>query len=170
MSVIPVATAQPYNVVVAAGARHEFAGLVADTVAKIAIIHAGPVTGLAHELAGQVTDREVLLLPAPEGERAKTADFLTKCWSALAKAGFTRTDLVVGVGGGATTDFAGFVAATWLRGVNFITVPTSVLGMVDAAVGGKTGINIPEGKNLVGAFHEPIGALRHRRARHASGC
>ena len=71
----------------------------------------------------------------------------------------TRSDVVVGVGGGATTDLAGFVAATWLRGVRVVHVPTTLLGMVDAAVGGKTGINTAEGKNLVGAFHEPAGVL-----------
>ena len=81
------------------------------------------------------------------------------CWSALGAAGFTRTDAVVGLGGGATTDLAGFVAATWLRGVPVVHVPTTLLGMVDAAVGGKTGINTAEGKNLVGAFHPPAGVL-----------
>src|SRR5437764_2808770 len=77
----------------------------------------------------------------------------------LGQTGFTRSDVIVGVGGGATTDVAGFVAATWLRGVRWIAVPTTVLGMVDAAVGGKTGINTAEGKNLVGAFHPPAGVL-----------
>jgi 3-dehydroquinate synthase len=77
----------------------------------------------------------------------------------LGRAGFTRSDAVVGVGGGSTTDLAGFVAATWLRGVRVILVPTTLLGMVDAAVGGKTGINTAEGKNLVGAFHPPAGVL-----------
>src|SRR5207245_5286761 len=74
-------------------------------------------------------------------------------------AGFTRSDAVVSVGGGATTDLAGFVAATWLRGVRVVHLPTTLLGMVDAAVGGKTGINTAEGKNLVGAFHPPAGVL-----------
>jgi 3-dehydroquinate synthase len=77
----------------------------------------------------------------------------------LGHAGFTRSDAIVSVGGGATTDLAGFVAATWLRGIRVVHVPTTLLGMVDAAVGGKTGINTPEGKNLVGAFHPPAGVL-----------
>ena len=81
------------------------------------------------------------------------------CWAVLGAAGFTRSDAVVGIGGGATTDLAGFVAATWLRGVRVVQVPTTLLGMVDAAVGGKTGINTAEGKNLVGAFHPPAGVL-----------
>ena len=95
----------------------------------------------------------------PNAEEAKTAEVAAYCWKALGQSGFTRTDVIVGVGGGATTDLAGFVAATWLRGVRWIAVPTTVLGMVDAAVGGKTGINTAEGKNLVGAFHPPAGVL-----------
>jgi len=81
------------------------------------------------------------------------------CWERLGAAGFTRSDAVVTVGGGATTDVGGFVAATWLRGVRVVHVPTSLLGMVDAAVGGKTGIDTAVGKNLVGSFHEPAGVL-----------
>ena len=95
----------------------------------------------------------------PGGEAAKTAAVAAHCWESLGAAGFTRTDAVVTVGGGATTDLAGFVAATWLRGVRVVHVPTTLLGMVDAAVGGKTGINTAAGKNLVGAFHAPAGVL-----------
>ena len=87
------------------------------------------------------------------------------CWQVLGQADFTRTDAIVAVGGGATTDLGGFVAATWLRGIRVVQVPTTLLAMVDAAVGGKTGINTAEGKNLVGAFHPPGGrAVRPRRA------
>src|SRR5690606_36519094 len=81
------------------------------------------------------------------------------CWEALGAAGFTRSDAVVTFGGGATTDLGGFVAASWLRGVRVVHIPTTVLAMVDAAVGGKTGINTGAGKSLVGAFHEPAGVL-----------
>ncbi|CAM5270939.1 3-dehydroquinate synthase [Streptomyces violaceorubidus] len=95
----------------------------------------------------------------PNAEEAKTAEVAAYCWKALGQSGFTRTDVIVGVGGGASTDLAGFVAATWLRGVRWIAVPTTVLAMVDAAVGGKTGINTAEGKNLVGSFHPPAGVL-----------
>ena len=95
----------------------------------------------------------------PNGEEAKSPEVAAFCWTVLGQAGFTRTDAIVGIGGGATTDLAGFVAATWLRGVKLVQVPTTVLGMVDAAVGGKTGINTETGKNLVGAFHEPVGVL-----------
>jgi 3-dehydroquinate synthase len=81
------------------------------------------------------------------------------CWNSLGEAGFTRNDVIVGLGGGATTDVAGFVAATWLRGIRVVHMPTTLLGMVDAAVGGKTGINTAAGKNLVGAFWSPSGVL-----------
>jgi 3-dehydroquinate synthase len=107
----------------------------------------------------EIPDVEVLDLEVPEGEAAKTAAVVADCWERLGEAGFTRSDAVVTVGGGATTDLGGFVAATWLRGVRVVHVPTSLLGMVDAAVGGKTGIDTGAGKNLVGSFHEPAGVV-----------
>ena len=101
----------------------------------------------------------VVTTAVPDAEAAKSAEVLTGLWALLGREGFTRDDLVVGVGGGAVTDLAGFVAATWLRGVDSVLLPTSMLGVVDAAVGGKTGINTAEGKNLVGAFHPPRAVL-----------
>src|SRR6202012_4322074 len=98
-------------------------------------------------------------IEVPDAEEAKSVDVLARIWSVLGQSGFTRTDAIVGVGGGATTDLAGFAAASWLRGVRVVQIPTTLLGMVDAAVGGKTGINTAEGKNLVGAFHPPAGVL-----------
>ena len=95
----------------------------------------------------------------PDGEAAKTAEVAAGLWDEFGRLGLTRSDAVVGVGGGAVTDLAGFVAATWMRGVRVVQVPTSLLGMVDAAVGGKTGINTAAGKNLVGAFHPPAAVL-----------
>lgn len=95
----------------------------------------------------------------PDAEAGKRFEVAADCWDRLGAAGFTRTDAVVGVGGGAVTDLAGFVAACWLRGVPWVPVATSLLGMVDAAVGGKTGVNTAAGKNLVGAFHPPVGVL-----------
>lgn len=143
----------PYDVHLGHGALGELAAAAAG-FGRIAVVHPAEHP----ELAGHVTSRldvEPLLLPVPDAESAKTPDVLQHCWNQLAAAGFTRNDLVIGVGGGATTDLAGFVAATWLRGVAYISVPTTVLAMVDAAVGGKTGINLSAGKNLVGAFYEP---------------
>lgn len=147
----------PYDVSVAAGALELLPELAGDA-SRVAIIHPAPLTALARGVA-QTLDRPVTLIPVPDAEAAKTPQVLAECWNALATAGFTRNDLVVGIGGGTTTDLAGFVAASWLRGVAYISVPTSVLGMVDAAVGGKTGINLEAGKNLVGAFYEPKAVL-----------
>src|SRR6202020_69147 len=97
--------------------------------------------------------------PVPDGEAAKQISVAAGLWSRFAAAGVGRTDAVVGVGGGAVTDLAGFVAATWLRGVRVVLVPTSMLGMTDAAIGGKTAINTADGKNLVGTFSPPAGVL-----------
>ncbi len=102
---------------------------------------------------------EVIRLPLPDGEAAKTAQVAVEAWERLGRAGFTRSDAVVTVGGGATTDMGGFIAATWLRGVPVVHIPTTLLAMVDAAVGGKTGMNTGAGKNLVGSFHEPAGVI-----------
>lgn len=95
----------------------------------------------------------------PDGEAGKSAAVAASIWERLHQDGFTRTDLIVGVGGGAVTDLAGFVAASWLRGIDWIAVPTTLAGMVDAAIGGKTGINTNAAKNLVGAFHSPVAVI-----------
>jgi len=89
----------------------------------------------------------------------KNTTTLLTLWNWLGAAGFTRSDLIVGIGGGAITDLTGFAAATWLRGIDWIAVPTSLAGMVDAAVGGKTGINSDYGKNLIGSFYSPISVI-----------
>jgi 3-dehydroquinate synthase len=102
---------------------------------------------------------KVHLFEIPDGESGKSAEVIFSLWNKLNIAGFTRGDLLVGVGGGAVTDLTGFLAATWLRGVDWVAVPTTLAGMVDAAVGGKTGINTELGKNLVGAFHSPVAVL-----------
>jgi 3-dehydroquinate synthase len=92
----------------------------------------------------------------PDGEAGKSVRTLESIWNWLGAAGFTRSDLIIGIGGGAVTDLSGYAAASWLRGIDWIAIPTTVAGMVDAAVGGKTGINSDYGKNLIGAFHSPI--------------
>jgi 3-dehydroquinate synthase len=101
----------------------------------------------------------VLLAEVPDAEAGKRVEVAAFCWQVMGQADFTRSDAVIGFGGGAVTDLAGFVAATWLRGVRLIQVPTTLLGMVDAAVGGKTGLNTAEGKNLVGAFYAPAAVI-----------
>ena len=104
-------------------------------------------------------DGEIFYFNLPDGEAAKSFATITALWNWLGAAGFTRSDLIVGIGGGAITDVAGFAAASWLRGIDWVAVPTSVAGMVDAAIGGKTGINSDYGKNLIGAFHSPVAVL-----------
>jgi 3-dehydroquinate synthase len=100
-------------------------------------------------------EAEVHVFQVPDGEDGKSSSTLINLWNWLGAAGFTRSDLIVGIGGGAVTDLAGFAAASWLRGIDWVAVPTSLAGMVDASVGGKTGINSDYGKNLIGAFHSP---------------
>lgn len=107
----------------------------------------------------QGLDSELHVFEVPDGEDGKNIATLTTLWNWLGAAGFTRSDLIVGIGGGAITDLAGFAAASWLRGLDWIAVPTSLAGMVDASVGGKTGINSDYGKNLIGAFHSPIAVI-----------
>ena len=103
----------------------------------------------------EVGDAEPFYFAVPDSEVAKSTKTLLQLWDWLGAAGFTRSDLIVGVGGGAITDLSGFAAASWLRGIDWVAIPTTVAGMVDAAVGGKTGINSEYGKNLIGAFHSP---------------
>jgi 3-dehydroquinate synthase len=105
------------------------------------------------------TDAEVLVFPIPDGEPGKSSSTLNKIWDWLGAAGFTRSDLIIGIGGGAVTDFAGFAAASWLRGIDWVAIPTTVAGAVDAAIGGKTAINSEYGKNLIGAFHSPSAVI-----------
>ena len=104
-------------------------------------------------------ESEIHVFQVPDGEDGKNIATLHKLWNWLGAAGFTRSDLIVGIGGGAITDVAGFVAASWLRGLDWVAVPTSLAGMVDASVGGKTGVNSDYGKNLIGAFHSPIAVV-----------
>jgi 3-dehydroquinate synthase len=157
---VPVAGNTPYEVVIGSGATAEL-GLVLAGTARAAVVHTPPLAAAAGaavetlQTAGVAAEAVVV----PDGEAAKTAEVAARGWEELGRLGLTRSDAVVGVGGGAVTDLAGFLAATWTRGIRVVQVPTSLLGMVDAAVGGKTGINTAAGKNLVGAFHPPAAVL-----------
>lgn len=91
----------------------------------------------------------------PPGERYKTPASVQKIYDAALEHRLERSSTIVALGGGVIGDMAGFAAATWLRGINFVQVPTTLLAMVDASIGGKTGVNHPRGKNLIGAFHQP---------------
>ena len=145
-----------YPVVVGAGVLDVLPEHLPGDSKKILIIHAPALTRIAELLKETLSaEREVFLAEVPDAEAAKRVEVAAFCWGILGQLDFQRNDAILGLGGGATTDLAGFVAATWLRGVPLIQVPTTVLGMVDAAVGGKTGVNTQEGKNLVGVFYSP---------------
>ena len=105
------------------------------------------------------TDAQIHIFTVPDSEAGKSFATYQKLLDWLGAAGFTRNDLVIAVGGGAVTDLSGFVASTWLRGIDWVAVPTTLAAMVDAAVGGKTGINSEYGKNLIGSFYSPISVL-----------
>ncbi|MGI5202772.1 3-dehydroquinate synthase [Spirillospora sp. CA-108201] len=158
---VHVGGADPYDVVIGTGVLGELPAMVGERARTVAVVHAEGLPEIARPVCGALEQAgyAVHALPVPDGEAAKEVGVLAGLWSSFARLGMTRTDVVVGVGGGAATDLAGFAAASWLRGVRAVLVPTTLLGMVDAAVGGKTGINVPEGKNLVGAFHPPAGVL-----------
>jgi 3-dehydroquinate synthase len=158
---IAVRGEQPYDVVIGARVLGELPHLLGDGVQRVAVIHSPALRTVGERVRTDLlrSGYDARTIVVPEGEDAKTAEVAARCWSALGRAGFTRSDAIIGMGGGATTDLAGFVAATWLRGVRVVHIPTTVAGMTDAAIGGKTAINTPEGKNLVGAFHPPAGVL-----------
>jgi 3-dehydroquinate synthase len=157
---VPVAGAAPYDVTIGPGARRLLPDLLTGS-RQVLLVHPRALASLAGEVEQDLRARGVAVVVAavPDGEVAKSLSVAGELWSLLGRRAFTRTDAVVGLGGGATTDLAGFVAACWLRGVPVIHVPTTLLGMVDAAVGGKTGVDTAEGKNLVGAFHPPEAVL-----------
>ncbi len=154
MKLIKVKTEHEYNVIVDCDWRSQLLALAKNRT-RVGIIH---TQGMSSSIQFDC-DSEVFYFTVPDGEDAKSLSNLTSLWSWLASAGFTRSDLIVGVGGGAVTDVSGFAAATWLRGIDWVAIPTSIAGMVDASIGGKTGINSVFGKNLIGAFHSPISVL-----------
>jgi 3-dehydroquinate synthase len=157
---IEVAGERPYRVLVGRDLLPEVPPLLGPA-AQVAVLFSAPLRDYAERVMAtlRADGRAVLPIEVPDAEAGKSIEVAARCWDALGGARFTRTDAVLGVGGGAVTDLAGFVAACWLRGVAAVQVPTSLLGMVDAAVGGKTGVNTAAGKNLVGAFHPPAGVV-----------
>ncbi len=156
-----LASGRPYEVVVGRSLLDDVVRALGSPPRKVLLVHprALRATGEAMREELAAARFEAVLAEVPDGEEAKTAAVLEFCWEVLGRTAFTRSDVVLGVGGGAVTDLAGFVAATWMRGVDAVLVPTTLLAMVDAAVGGKTGINTAEGKNLVGAFHHPTAVV-----------
>lgn len=124
---------------------------------KVAIIQSASMRPLISPVIH--SQAEIITIEVPDGEAGKSAQVSQYIWGKLAENSFSRGDLIVAIGGGTVTDLSGFAAATWMRGIDWIAVPTTLAGMVDASVGGKTGINSPFGKNLIGAFHSPIAVL-----------
>lgn len=157
---VEVKTGQPYQVVIGRGLLGELTQVL-DGASKVALIHPPTLTATAEAVRDELiaAGLDAHRVEIPDAEDGKALSVAAFCWEVLGRIGLDRQGVVVGLGGGAVTDLAGFVSATWMRGVRLVNVPTTLLGMVDAAVGGKTGINTDAGKNLVGAFHEPTAVL-----------
>ena len=163
-AVIKVTGATPaenYDVVVGHGLLDRLAPILGERVRRVLVIHPRALRATGDAVRDSLASDGFTAVTAeiPDAEEGKHIQVAAFCWQVLGQNDFTRSDAIVAVGGGAVTDLAGFVAATWLRGVRVVHLPTSLLAMVDASVGGKTGINTAEGKNLVGAFHPPAAVL-----------
>lgn len=150
-----------YDVVVGRGLMDRLPRMLGAHVSRILIIHPRALRATGDLVKDDLEAAGLTAMTAeiPDAEEGKHVQVAAFCWQVLGQNDFTRSDAIVSVGGGAVSDAAGFVAATWLRGIRVVHMPTTLLGMVDAAVGGKTGINTAEGKNLVGVFHPPVGVL-----------
>ena len=157
---VEVNTDPPYPVVIGNGLLGELGGFL-EGRHKVAILHQPALAQTAEAIRDYLSDKGVDAhrIEIPDAEAGKELPVVGFIWEVLGRIGVGRKDAVVSLGGGAATDVAGFAAATWLRGIDIVHVPTTLLGMVDAAVGGKTGINTDAGKNLVGAFHQPAAVL-----------
>jgi 3-dehydroquinate synthase len=157
---VEVAVTPPYPVVIGTGLLGELAEQVVGAQ-KVAILHQPTLTQTAESIRSFLVDKgfDAHRIEIPDAEDGKDLPVVGFIWGVLGRIGLGRQDMIVSLGGGAATDVAGFAAATWLRGIPIVHVPTTLLGMVDAAVGGKTGINTEAGKNLVGSFHQPKAVL-----------
>lgn len=159
--IIPVTSANGYEVTVGHGAIFRIREVLDNPAHKVFLLFPPPLSASARRLQNALTQagHPVVMFEHPDGEGAKNIRVVEDVWRCLGENLFSREDAVVALGGGATTDMGGFGAATWLRGIDLINIPTSLLAMVDAAVGGKTGINTSVGKNLVGSFYPPRAVL-----------
>ncbi len=157
---IDVLVDPPYPVIIGTGLLTELGDLLGSRH-RVAILHQPSLAATAEAIRSHLADNGVDAhrVELPDAEAGKDLAVVAFLWEVLGRIGIGRTDAIVSLGGGAATDVAGFAAATWLRGVDIVHVPTTLLAMVDAAVGGKTGINTDAGKNLVGAFHQPAAVL-----------
>ncbi|WP_348726803.1 3-dehydroquinate synthase [uncultured Mycolicibacterium sp.] len=157
---VDVRTDPPYPVIIGTGLLGDLARIL-EGRHKVAILHQPVLAQTAEAIRAHLAERgiDAHRIEIPDAEAGKELPVVGFIWEVLGRIGLGRKDAVVSLGGGAATDVAGFAAATWLRGVDIVHIPTTLLGMVDAAVGGKTGINTDAGKNLVGAFHQPAAVL-----------
>ena len=157
---VQVAVDPSYPVVIGSGVLGELDELLSGRH-RVAILHQPVLTQTAESIRSRLAVKGVDAhrIEIPDAEAGKDLPVVGFIWEVLGRIGLGRKDALVSLGGGAATDVAGFAAATWLRGVSIVHVPTTLLGMVDAAIGGKTGINTDAGKNLVGAFHQPMAVL-----------
>jgi 3-dehydroquinate synthase len=154
MKIIDVVAERNYSVVVGANGPDEIKSISAEhrkvlLVAPTALI----------KLFKLKESKNLSIISTPAGENQKSIKVLESVWRKCAAVGIERSDAIIGFGGGATTDLAGFAAATWLRGIDWYAMPTSLAGMVDASIGGKTGLNSQSGKNLIGSFYSPRSVL-----------
>jgi 3-dehydroquinate synthase len=158
---IAIGGERPYEVVVGTGVLSALPAFLGPAAGNVVVVHAESLATVAAAVCRSIAAAGYTVRPepVPDGEAAKEIGVAARLWSRLAAAGIGRDDAIVGVGGGAATDLVGFVAATWLRGVRLVLVPTTLLGMTDAAIGGKTAINTADGKNLVGAFYPPASVI-----------
>jgi 3-dehydroquinate synthase len=154
--IIEVQSERSYPVIIDSSWKVELLKLLAGRNKAAIIVSEKMQSSVKNMIA---MDAEVLVFPIPDGEPGKSSATLNKIWDWLGAAGFTRSDLIIGIGGGAVTDLAGYAAASWLRGIDWVAIPTTVAGAVDAAIGGKTAINSEYGKNLIGAFHSPSAVI-----------
>lgn len=161
ISRITVNAERTYDTVIGTNLLGELPAMLGESVKKVLIVHPEALEASAQAVREDLLAQgyEALLAVIPDAEEAKNIQVVAFAWQILGQSDFTRSDAIVSLGGGSTTDVAGFIAATWLRGIKVVHIPTTLLAMVDAAVGGKTGINTAEGKNLVGSFHSPSGVL-----------
>jgi 3-dehydroquinate synthase len=157
---VEVLVDRPYPVIIGTGLLEDLSRVL-DGRHKVAILHQPVLNETAESIRNHLADKgiDAHRIEIPDAEAGKELPVVGFIWDVLGRIGIGRQDAVVSLGGGAATDVSGFAAATWLRGVDVVHVPTTLLGMVDAAVGGKTGINTDAGKNLVGAFHQPLAVL-----------
>ncbi len=156
MQRIEIKAERSYQVLIDCNWSQEVSRITRDR-SRVAIVVAASLRDFVETI--DVGAANLHIFEVADGEEGKSPQTLSALWEWLGAGGFTRSDLLIAIGGGSTTDIAGFAAATWLRGIEWVAIPTTLAGMVDAAIGGKTGMNSSFGKNLIGAFHSPLEVL-----------